>query len=100
MMNRIKKFLTSTATKLFCSGIIVLITAYELKPRLNDTLFDLLENLGIAILVSAFVSIFLETEAFITRIKDLIEDIVITKNFLRNLSTDNKKHPRCFDKTI
>lgn len=52
---------------------------------------SLLETLGAATFVAALFNFTLETTDFLEKIKDLLENIVIKKNFLSNINEESKK---------
>lgn len=52
---------------------------------------SLLETLGMAAFVAAIFNFTIETTDFIEKIKDILERIVVKKNFLSNMNEDSKK---------
>lgn len=54
-------------------------------------LFKLIEAVGLSIFISAIFSYAIETQSFVNYIKNLLENIIIKRNFLSNIDPSSKK---------
>jgi hypothetical protein len=94
-------------------GIVIILVAIILdkyfphKSLPLDILINLVHSIGIAIVVASIFSFASGTSHFIEKVKNLLEDIVISKRFLSNIDSSSKREaiqaiikPSDIDKSI
>ena len=84
-------------TTYFWVGIVFILLAiiinqyFDKLPFWVAVIVDVTESIGIAVLVASIFTYASGTSEFIEKIKDLLEGIVIKRNFLGNIDSDGKK---------
>lgn len=79
----------------FWLSIVLILLSILIKKSDNgiycEVLASLFETLGMAAFVAALFNFTIETTDFIDKIKEILERIVIKKNFLNNMNEESKK---------
>jgi len=91
------KWLLFFFSNYFWLGLVVILSAIIIdkyiptKPFLYDVLVRTLESVGIAIVVASIFTFASGTSQFINKIQKLLQDIVVSRNFLGNIDIESKK---------
>lgn len=78
-------------------GVVLVLLAVVLDLQFKDRSFissafiNLIESIGIAIMVASIFTFASGTSEFVTRIRELLQDIVVSRNFLGNIDPDSKR---------
>ncbi|MFA6148240.1 MAG: hypothetical protein WC899_08535 [bacterium] len=78
-------------------GVLVILLAIVIEKPVTSVaiihrvLIDLMEAIGIAIVVASIFTIATETSHFMTKIQNILENIVVSKEFLGNIDIERKK---------
>lgn len=97
-MKRTFKWLRSFFINYFWFGIVLILFSIILnkatiqKTLSTTTIISLINNIGIAVLVASIFTFASGTSQFVDKITELLKDIVIDRNFLRNIDSDSKKN--------
>lgn len=79
----------------FWLSIVLILISILIKNNVTNiyckVFASMLETLGMAAFVAAIFNFTIETTDFIEKIKDILEKIVIKKNFLSNMNEESKK---------
>ncbi len=90
-MNFFKKYFLNY----FWLSVVLILISILINKSTSDiywnVLSSLLETLGMAAFVAALFNFTIETTDFIEKIKEILERIVVKKNFLSNMNEDSKK---------
>lgn len=81
----------------FWLGIVLILLAIVLDKQFSTQLFlasvsiSLIESIGIAVLVSSIFTFASGTSEFVNKIRALLQDIVVSRNFLGNIDAESKR---------
>lgn len=92
--NLLKKFFLHYFTGGFLFILLAIILDLQFQsPRsiYLSTLINLLSSIGLAVLVASIFTFASGTSEFIERIKTLLKEIIVTRDFLENIDPDGKK---------
>ena len=70
---------------------IIIDLSYPQKSTYISILYKLIEGIGVSILIASIFSYASSTYDFVERIRGLLEDIIIKRNFLGNIDPEGKK---------
>ncbi len=70
---------------------IVLYEQFALDKLWFTALVSLIESIGIAVVVASIFTFASGTSEFVNKIRELLQDIVVSRNFLGNIDTESKR---------
>lgn len=97
MKNNQKETLFNLFSKYFWLGIVLVLLAivielqFPARPFAASALVNLTESIGIAIVVASIFTYVSGTSEFISKISQLLQSIVIGRNFLGNIDPESKR---------
>lgn len=84
-------------TSYFWLGIVLILLSITLNLQIKKPelwliiVFKLLESIGIAILISSIFTYASGTSEFVNKIQSLLQDIIVSRNFLGNIDSQSKR---------
>lgn len=96
MLQKMKEFFTSFTRGYFFLGMTILLFIYifsikfDIKDAFYGIVFDLFKSLGVTLIIVSIFSFVAESISFIEMISKRLENIVISKKFLSEISEDSK----------
>lgn len=95
--NKTKRWLSFFFSSYVWLGVVLILLSIVVDEQLQITslwftsITSLVQSIGIAIMVASIFTYASGTSEFVNKIQDLLQDIVVSRNFLGNIDSDSKK---------